>query len=644
MRNDRSKYCLFFILITCILILCFSGCTDTTGTASSTVSASAEGKTDHSPDNNGDGIIGQENAAVVKEEREKPAFDYYLIDQLIAADADRRNSGNAGQFTSDASDSETAEAPETAEDNTEEAAGDLTCTDIAIGKKHALLLLSDGHVIATGIGGYGTGKWSRITAVSAGDDHSVGLKSDGTVVAVGYGQGEYNELQVEDWKDIVSIGAGKNYTAGLDRDHVLHTAGEDPCYYDQNAFDHTHVRSFYAGEQNLAVVYEDGSFYVAGQDDFDYSLNKRILKAESEWIQLCSISWNEHQMLGLNNEGIVTAVGDESAENVLSLDVDGQNHVIQIAAGTNFSICLKDDGSIFASGKNEFGQCGVVNWKNIKKIDVWGKQILGLRSDGKVLTAGSNKYGACTIPESCKAMDVRQSAALKWYEPKVVFDKYNDMFYGEVHDEGERAYWPVGFCVWDYGGLEGSTSLGFNICDSYSSESGWTGPFISLYRNKSGEVDSIAISKTEEGLPVYSQRFWSDGNINYLDWTQEPNILYKKQAGEQEIKAVTVTGLDWVKGNEIDTGNLTEEDLERMGFKYKNVEISSVQHHYDHISGPLHDGIWILSSINDNGEKIQILRVEISPEGNVGIDYKGQQWGFDASEGRFLGDGMPSIP
>jgi len=48
--------------------------------------------------------------------------------------------------------------------------------------------------------------------ISANLSHTVGLKVDGTVVAVGHN--EYGQCNTQDWKDIVAISSGGNYSYG----------------------------------------------------------------------------------------------------------------------------------------------------------------------------------------------------------------------------------------------------------------------------------------------------------------------------------------------------------------------------------------------------------------------------------------------
>ena len=82
----------------------------------------------------------------------------------------------------------------------------------------------------------------------------------------------------------------------------------------------------------------------------------------------------------------LTAVREALPENVLSV-------------GARHTVGLKKDGTVLASGSNEFGQCDVDEWENITAIDAGYYHTIALTEEGKVLAAGSNEYGQCDVVE-----------------------------------------------------------------------------------------------------------------------------------------------------------------------------------------------------------------------------------------------------
>ena len=640
MKRDHksTRNSILILLSFCLLFCCLSGCVDVDNQADGGVMDNAE-----------ESLTSDGEAAFVYPDTWD---EYFLIKQLhesVGTGTDAADSGRTSTDPGAVPEENTGKGVE--EDSSIQkspSSDDLRCTDIAAGMHHSLFLLSDGRVIGIGSnkdGQCNTQDWTDIIAVAAGYFHSVGLKSDGTVVAVG--RSSDHALEVEDWTDIVSIGAGLNGTVGLDREGNIHLAGY--CgRTNQETFDESHVASFYIGEGSaLNLVYDDGSFYMTGKKglaDSDREVIERFRAKNGQYRYISMIkSLSNFILIGINSEGSVTAVGDEQAQESLCLNIDGMKDVIQVAAGGDgsFCACLKEDGTVFACGNNDFGQCNVGEWSNITRISVYGTKILGLRSDGKVLAAGTNQYGECSIPQAVLAADVIQPASPQFKKVQNTFSHEYDYYYGEVGRDENDNYWPAGFVVLEMGG-DDNTNIGFNYCDSYPSKGAWSDVMISLYRNGEKEVDSIGISKIDGETPKCSTRFWKDGRIYYMDYTKEPDVLYKKEPDSGNITANTVTGFSSIKGEPVDTGDLTGEDLETMGFLYEDVDIYSKQNSHENTTTHLQDGIYSLTVTDEEGEKITLLRVEIDPEGNVGVDYKGTKWGFDTRTGSFLG--TRSIP
>ncbi|MCL2708539.1 MAG: hypothetical protein FWF03_05415 [Defluviitaleaceae bacterium] len=71
--------------------------------------------------------------------------------------------------------------------------------------------------------------------------------------------------------------------------------------------------------------------------------------------------------------------------------------IIEISAGTGFTVGLKSDGTAVATGRNDFGQCNVRHWTNITQISAGTRHVVGLRSDGTVVASGQNKNGECGV-------------------------------------------------------------------------------------------------------------------------------------------------------------------------------------------------------------------------------------------------------
>ena len=62
------------------------------------------------------------------------------------------------------------------------------------------------------------------------------------------------------------------------------------------------------------------------------------------------------------------------------------NRIKAVAAGFNFTVGLRDDGTVVAVGNNECGQCNVTEWRNIIEIVARVNSTIGLRADGTLVT------------------------------------------------------------------------------------------------------------------------------------------------------------------------------------------------------------------------------------------------------------------
>lgn len=84
-----------------------------------------------------------------------------------------------------------------------------------------------------------------------------------------------------------------------------------------------------------------------------------------------------------------------------------------VAMGSEYTLGLKNDGTVVATGENDYGQCDVGNWRNIIDIAAGGRHSVGLKSDGTVVAVGSNediydKYvrGQCEVSAWTDIVDV----------------------------------------------------------------------------------------------------------------------------------------------------------------------------------------------------------------------------------------------
>jgi len=289
---------------------------------------------------------------------------------------------------------------------TEEKPGNNGTAMIASGKYSYFSLKSDGTLHALGRNNYGqlgTGNktdveiltqiTTGVTAVSSREDFSFILKENGSLLATGNnGYGElglgntntYSSFTPLPVDNVKSIATGIKHTLLLKNDGSLWATGFN--YYGQ-----------------------------LGTGD---EINKTSFTATNMISDVISISGGGSHSLVLKKDGTVWGAG-ANGEGVLGETTSIMNSSFvqifsgakAIAAGDNHSLILTDDGAVYASGINKYGQLGIGDTKmeinkftrvldnsgtpltNVAAIATGYYHSLALKSDGTLWATGFNNYG-----------------------------------------------------------------------------------------------------------------------------------------------------------------------------------------------------------------------------------------------------------
>ena len=325
-------------------------------------------------------------------------------------------------------------------------------TSIAAGYTFSLALLSDGTVKAWGFGGYGqlgdgtgaarstpisvkdaagTGTLSGIVSIAGGGSHTVAVKNDGTVWA--WGQGQFGQIgnsltsgsalpvQVKDVagtgyiNGITSVGAGMSYSLAVKNDGTVWAWGDN--YFGQFG-DNT--------AYNNRLIPVPAAIGLSNAISIDAGYNQTLaLKSDGT-----VMAWgaNDYGKLGDNNPG----GGSFIPVKVKDADVpDISEAITTTSTGTDHSLALKSDGTVWAWGNNNYGQLGD-NSINQSSIPVQVKDTAGtgtltgitaiaagqyyslaLKSDGTVLAWGRNNSGQLgnnSIDQSNVPVQVKDAA------------------------------------------------------------------------------------------------------------------------------------------------------------------------------------------------------------------------------------------
>ena len=290
---------------------------------------------------------------------------------------------------------------------------------IAASNNHTVGLRADGTVTATGDNAFGkcdVEDWTDIVAIAAGDEHTVGLRSDGTVVAVG--KNKSGQCNVSDWTDIVAIAADYAHTVGLCSDGTVVAVGNNKSgQCDVEGW--TDIVAIAAGYYHTVGVRADGTVVataITSKTDVDCGqcnvgiwkdimLTKRASAEEmdAKKAEKKEKAYAEAQKLEADGNAVKAAMaygkaGDYKDAREKSFALWDKVAVRDtIAMGKKYTVGLKSDGTVVATGDNEDGQCDVADWTDIVAISAGASHTVGLRSDGTVVAVGINDYGQCNI-------------------------------------------------------------------------------------------------------------------------------------------------------------------------------------------------------------------------------------------------------
>lgn len=106
--------------------------------------------------------------------------------------------------------------------------------------------------------------------------------------------------------------------------------------------------------------------------------------------------YSDNFSVGLKEDGTVVTAG---CNNYGQCNVSGWTDIIAISAGSKHIVGLKTDGTVRAMGNNYDGQCDISGWKDIVAISAGGYHTVGLKKDGTVVAVGLNEDGQCNVSD-----------------------------------------------------------------------------------------------------------------------------------------------------------------------------------------------------------------------------------------------------
>lgn len=166
------------------------------------------------------------------------------------------------------------------------------------------------------------------------------------------------------------------------------------------------VASLYIAPDSMFGLRCDGT--VAANFLDEYFRGDSRLQQVAGWRDIMELSFDgspRYLPVGLRYDGTIAAVTQADGSPYGEWDFNGWSDVRTLFSGSEFTIGLRNDGSVLVTG-GEFGTLDYVSqisrWNNISWIypaegEYNTDHIVGLKTDGTLVAAGDNSFGQCDV-------------------------------------------------------------------------------------------------------------------------------------------------------------------------------------------------------------------------------------------------------
>ena len=159
------------------------------------------------------------------------------------------------------------------------------------------------------------------SAIAAGFDHTVALNRYGRVYS--FGGNTDGQCRTYAWKDVISVCAGKNFSAALFSDGTVKTTDSG---FSTGSWEN--IVKIVSGDRFLAALKSDGTVLTAGE--FNYNV--------SSWQNIKDIAASKAHLVALKDNGTCVGTGGLNTANV-----SDWTSISKIFGGSNLFVCRESN-------------------------------------------------------------------------------------------------------------------------------------------------------------------------------------------------------------------------------------------------------------------------------------------------------------